>query len=61
LRNENNAGNVRAHQPTCSATTQPTTMIFRPFNALVPSLQRETRAAAPRALCGDALPLGGHP
>jgi len=57
LRNENNAGNVRAHQPTRSATTTPTIMTFRPFTAHLPGLQRETRAAVLRALRDTALRL----
>lgn len=57
MRNQNNAGNVRAHQPKRSATTTQTTMTFRPFTAHLPSLQREKRAAALRALRDAALRL----
>ncbi|MBD7923267.1 hypothetical protein [Xanthomonas bonasiae] len=57
MRNENNAGNVRAHQPTRSATTTPTIMTFRPFTAHLPGLQRETRAAVLRAQRDAALRL----
>lgn len=40
---------------------QPTTMNPRHFNALVPSLQRETRAAAACALRGDMPRLDRTP
>ncbi|MBN6150590.1 hypothetical protein JR065_09575 [Xanthomonas sp. AmX2] len=57
LRNENNAGNVRAHQPAHPAPARDQTMNIRLFNAHLPSLPRESRAAAMRALRGKALRL----